>query len=34
MEILKHGSSVQVLSPAALSKRVRDELKKAILEYE
>ena len=33
MEILKHGSSVEVLSPAGLRKRVMDELKKAIEKY-
>jgi hypothetical protein len=30
MEILKHGSSVQVLSPANLKKRVKDEITKTL----
>jgi len=34
MEILKHGSSVQVLAPAALRKRVKDELTKSIKNYQ
>jgi len=33
MEILKHGSSVQVLAPAALKKRVLDELTNALKNY-
>jgi len=33
MEILKHGSGVQVLAPAALKKRVQDELKKTLASY-
>ena len=33
MEILKHGSGVQVLAPAALKKRVQDELKKTLANY-
>jgi predicted DNA-binding transcriptional regulator YafY len=33
MEILKHGSNVQVLAPAALKKRVLDELTKALASY-
>jgi predicted DNA-binding transcriptional regulator YafY len=30
MDILKHGAEVQVLKPAALKKRVRDEVKKML----
>jgi len=33
MEILKHGSSVQVLAPATLKKRVLDELTKTLKNY-
>ena len=33
MEILKHGSGVQVLAPAALKKRVLEELKKTLASY-
>jgi len=33
MEILKHGSGVEVLAPASLKKRVRDELSKALRSY-
>jgi len=33
MEILKHGSSVTVLSPASLKKRVADELRNALNAY-
>jgi predicted DNA-binding transcriptional regulator YafY len=33
MEILKHGSSVEVLAPASLKKRVVEELKKAQSQY-
>jgi len=33
MEILKHGSGVQVIAPASLKKRVLDELKKTIGQY-
>jgi predicted DNA-binding transcriptional regulator YafY len=31
MEILKHGSGVEVLAPASLKKRVIEELKKKFL---
>ena len=34
MDIMKHGSGVEVLAPAALKNRVRDELQKAILRYQ
>jgi predicted DNA-binding transcriptional regulator YafY len=33
MEIVKHGSAVEVLSPAGLRKRVKDELIKALRNY-
>jgi len=33
MEILKHGSGVEVLAPASLKKRVVDELKKNLARY-
>ncbi len=33
MEIVKHGSAVEVLSPAGLRKRVKDELTKALRNY-
>jgi hypothetical protein len=33
MEILKHGSSVEVLAPPVLKKRVLDELKKTMANY-
>ena len=33
MEILKHGSGVEVLAPASLKKRVIDELKKNLARY-
>jgi predicted DNA-binding transcriptional regulator YafY len=33
MEIVKHGSAVEVLSPAGLRKRVKDELTKALSNY-
>jgi predicted DNA-binding transcriptional regulator YafY len=33
MEILKHGSSVEVLGPATLKKRIADELTKALKSY-
>jgi predicted DNA-binding transcriptional regulator YafY len=33
MEILKHGSSVQVLAPANLKKRVKDEITKTLALY-
>ena len=33
MEILKHGSGVEVLAPASLKKRVIDELKKNLASY-
>ena len=33
MDILKHGSGVEVISPASLKKRVKDELIKAIENY-
>lgn len=33
MEILKHGSGVEVLAPATLKKRVIDELKKSLAQY-
>lgn len=33
MEILKHGSSVEVIAPAILRKRVKDELNKALNNY-
>jgi predicted DNA-binding transcriptional regulator YafY len=34
MEILKHGSGVEVLAPASLRKRVKDELTKALRNYQ
>lgn len=34
MEILKHGSAVEVLSPTTLKNKVKAELKKALLRYE
>ena len=34
MDILKYGAGVEVLAPASLRKRVRDELKKAFKQYE
>jgi predicted DNA-binding transcriptional regulator YafY len=33
MEILKHGSSVEVLEPLSLKKRVKEELRKALNQY-
>ena len=33
MEILKHGSGVEVISPSALRKRVKDELSKSLSNY-
>lgn len=33
MDILKHGSEVEVLAPAGLRKRVKEELQKAIQQY-
>ena len=33
MDILKHGSGVEVLSPASLKKRVIEELKKTLEKY-
>ncbi len=33
MDILKHGSDVEVLAPASLRKRVKDELNKALANY-
>jgi predicted DNA-binding transcriptional regulator YafY len=33
MEILKHGSGVEVLAPSSLKKRVVDELKKNLARY-
>ena len=33
MDILKHGSDVEVLAPASLRKRVKDELNKALTNY-
>lgn len=33
MDILKHGSSVEVLSPSSLKKKVKDELQKALVKY-
>ena len=33
MDILKHGSAVEVLAPASLRKRVKDELTKALASY-
>lgn len=33
MDILKHGSDVEVLAPASLRKRIKDELKKALTSY-
>ena len=34
MDILKHGSGVEVLGPASLKKRVKEELEKAIKSYQ
>jgi predicted DNA-binding transcriptional regulator YafY len=34
MEIMKHGSGVEVLAPAALKIRVKEELQKAIINYQ
>jgi predicted DNA-binding transcriptional regulator YafY len=34
MEILKHGSEVEVVSPASLRKRVKDELSKSLSNYQ
>ena len=34
MEILKHGAEVEILAPASLRKRVKDELKKSLLNYQ
>jgi len=33
MDILKHGSGVEVLRPASLKKRVLEELQKALKNY-
>ena len=33
MDILKYGSGVEVLAPAGLRKRVKDELSKALKNY-
>jgi predicted DNA-binding transcriptional regulator YafY len=33
MEIMKHGAGVEVLGPAALKNRVKEELKKALANY-
>ncbi|CAB4904760.1 unannotated protein [freshwater metagenome] len=33
MDILKHGSDVEVLAPTSLRKRVKDELNKALTNY-
>lgn len=33
MDILKHGSDVEVLAPPSLRKRVKDELNKALNNY-
>ena len=33
MDIMKHGSGVEVLAPATLKNRVKEELKKAIVNY-
>jgi predicted DNA-binding transcriptional regulator YafY len=33
MDILKHGSGVEVIGPASLKKRIKDELKNAIENY-
>ena len=33
MDILKYGSGVEVLAPASLRKRVKDELLKSIKNY-
>ena len=34
MDIMKHGSGVEVLAPAALKTRVKEELQKAIINYQ
>jgi len=34
MDIMKHGSGVEVLGPASLKKRVKEELEKAIINYQ
>ena len=34
MDIMKHGSGVEVLGPASLKKRVKEELEKAIKSYQ
>ncbi|MBU3613284.1 YafY family transcriptional regulator [Polynucleobacter sp. Latsch14-2] len=34
MEILKHGSEVEIMAPASLRKRVKDELKKSLSNYQ
>lgn len=34
MEILKHGAEVEILAPASLRKRVKDELKKSLSNYQ
>ena len=33
MDILKHGSGVEVLGPASLKKRIKDELTKSLEKY-
>ena len=33
MDILKHGSEVEVLAPASLRKRIKDELSKTLKNY-
>jgi len=33
MDILKHGSAVQVIAPASLKTKVANELKKALGQY-
>ena len=33
MDILKHGSDVEVMAPASLRKRIKDELQKAFTLY-
>jgi len=34
MDILKYGSGVEVIAPASLRKRVKDELSKALKNYQ
>ena len=33
MEIMKHGAGVEVISPASLKNRVKEELQKALSNY-